>query len=224
MPGHAQRSTGRAPSPVGGNRASEARKAHGRQDQQARAAARRSRDRFPRGSCHHVPGSGASDTGSDTPSAAAVERVLRARRHGVAGAQARRLRARSTPAQRMASRRRRRTFRWAIRWAKPSRIGPYQTVATGSPSLGYVEYMQAFSRSMPPRTPCFTRERSQVRNPPRPSETCNRSVAGSRERGERIATGVGGEQFGEEVEQRAVLLAAGRGGGERALGESLAIV
>ena len=59
--------------------------------------------------------------------------------------------------------------RWAIRWAKRSRIGPYQARRHAPASLRYVACLQAFSRSMLPRTPCFTRERSQVRNPPRPS-------------------------------------------------------
>ena len=54
------------------------------QDRQARAsppAAGRPRDQVPRGTCNRAPGSDASSTRNDTPSAAAVEHVLRARRH-----------------------------------------------------------------------------------------------------------------------------------------------
>jgi hypothetical protein len=50
----------------------------------------------------------------------------------------------------------------------------------------------------------------------------NRSVLGSGERGEGIAAVVGGQQFGQVCEERSVLLAAGRGGGEGAFGEPLA--
>jgi hypothetical protein len=56
----------------------------GRQDRRARvspAPAGRPRDRMPRRTCDHGPGSDASSTGDDTPSATAVERVLWARRH-----------------------------------------------------------------------------------------------------------------------------------------------
>jgi hypothetical protein len=59
----------------------------GRQDRQARAsprAAGRPRDRAPRGVCDHAPGSDASSTRNDTPSAAAVERALWARSRGEA--------------------------------------------------------------------------------------------------------------------------------------------
>ena len=46
----------------------------------------------------------------------------------------------------------------------------------------------------------------------------------SGERGEGVAAGVGGEQFGQVVEQRALLLAASGGGGEGALSEPFAVV
>ncbi len=56
-------------------------------------------------------------------------------------------------------------------------------------------------------------------------QTGNRSVPGaSGEGGEWIAAAVGDEQFAEIGEQRAVLLAAGGGGRQRAFGESLAVV
>jgi hypothetical protein len=66
----------------------------------------------------------------------------------------------------------RRSRRWAIRWAKPGRIGPYRAHHHSPASLPDIAYLQVLSGSTPPRTPCFTRERSQVRHPPRPSETC----------------------------------------------------
>jgi hypothetical protein len=59
--------------------------------------------------------------------------------------------------------------RWAIRWAKPGRIGPYRAHHHSPATLPDIAYLQVLSGSTPPRTPCFTRERSQVRNPPRPS-------------------------------------------------------
>jgi len=59
--------------------------------------------------------------------------------------------------------------RRAIRWAKPRRIGPYRAQHHSPATLPDTAYLQVFSGSTPPRTPCFTRERSQVRNPPRPS-------------------------------------------------------
>jgi hypothetical protein len=83
--------------------------------------------------------------------------------------QAHRLRARSSPAQRSASRCRGGAGRWAIHWAKPCRIGPYQSqrrVLSGATDWAN---LQVFRRLGASRTPCFTRERSQVRNPPRPS-------------------------------------------------------
>jgi hypothetical protein len=42
--------------------------------------------------------------------------------------------------------------------------------------------------------------------------------------GKGVAAAVGGEQFGQVVEQRALLLAAGGCGGEGALGEPFAVV
>jgi hypothetical protein len=61
--------------------------------------------------------------------------------------------------------------RWAIRRAEPCRIGPYraQRRARSGPTV-WVD-LQAFRRLKAPRTPCFTRERSLVRNQPRPSKT-----------------------------------------------------
>ena len=41
---------------------------------------------------------------------------------------------------------------------------------------------------------------------------------------ERVAAAVSGQQFGQELEERAVLLATGRGDGERALGEPLTVI
>jgi hypothetical protein len=58
--------------------------------------------------------------------------------------------------------------RWAIRWAKPSRIGPYQARRRALTGANIWSVLQVFHRLEAPRTPCFTRERSQVRNPPRP--------------------------------------------------------
>jgi hypothetical protein len=62
------------------------------------------------------------------------------------------------------------TRRWAIRWAKPSRIGRYQAQRRARSCATVCLDLQAFRRLKAPRTPCFTRERSQVRNPPRPSQ------------------------------------------------------
>jgi hypothetical protein len=86
------------------------------------------------------------------------------------GSQARRSRPRSSPAQRVAARCRGGAGRWAIRWAKPSRIGRYHAQHRALAGLTIWPDLQVFRRSNGPRTPCFTRERSQVRNPPRPSE------------------------------------------------------
>jgi hypothetical protein len=66
--------------------------------------------------------------------------------------------------------------RWAIRWAKPCRIGPYQAQRRARTGASIWSDLQVFRRVKGPRTPCFTRERSQVRNPPRPS----RKAANSR--------------------------------------------
>ena len=61
--------------------------------------------------------------------------------------------------------------RWAIRWAKPGRIGPYRAHLHTPATLPTLQYLQVFSTSMPPQTPCFTRERSPVRTQPRPSSS-----------------------------------------------------
>jgi hypothetical protein len=58
--------------------------------------------------------------------------------------------------------------RWAIRWAKPSRVGPYQAQRRAFSRVTVWPDLQAFRGLGTPRTPCFTRERSQVRTPPRP--------------------------------------------------------
>ena len=81
---------------------------------------------------------------------------------------AHRLRPRSSPGQRSASRYRGRGGRWVIRWAEPCRIGPYQARPRAFCGATVWADLQAFRRLDAPRTPCFTRERSQVRNPPRP--------------------------------------------------------
>ena len=47
---------------------------------------------------------------------------------------------------------------------------------------------------------------------------------GSGERGERIAAVVGGNQLGQELEQGAALLSAGRGCGQGGFGEPLAVI
>jgi hypothetical protein len=83
--------------------------------------------------------------------------------------QAHRLRARSSPAQCSASRCGGGAGRWAIRWATPCRIGPYQAQRRAPTVATVLAGLQAFRGLSAPRTPCFTRERSQVRNPPRPS-------------------------------------------------------
>jgi hypothetical protein len=59
--------------------------------------------------------------------------------------------------------------RWAIRWAKPCRIGPYQDQRLALTGLTIWPDLQVFHRPEGPRTPCFTRERTLVRNQPRPS-------------------------------------------------------
>jgi hypothetical protein len=82
---------------------------------------------------------------------------------------AHRLRARSSPAQRSASRCRSGGGRWAIRWAKPSGIGPNQAQRWAHMVATCLADLQAFRGLRAQRTPCFTRERSLVRNQPRPS-------------------------------------------------------
>jgi hypothetical protein len=67
--------------------------------------------------------------------------------------------------------------RWAIRWAKPCRIGPYQAQRRAPNRATVWADLQAFRRLKAPRTPCFTRERTVVRNHPRPSKT--QSFAGT---------------------------------------------
>jgi hypothetical protein len=59
--------------------------------------------------------------------------------------------------------------RWVIRWAKPGRIGPYEAQPRAFLGATVCSDLQAFRCSEAPRTPRFTRERSQVRNPPRSS-------------------------------------------------------
>jgi hypothetical protein len=63
--------------------------------------------------------------------------------------------------------------RWAIRWAKPCRIGPYQAQRRARTGASIWSDLQVFRRVKGPRTPCFTRERTLVRNQPRPSERCS---------------------------------------------------
>jgi hypothetical protein len=60
--------------------------------------------------------------------------------------------------------------RWAIRWARPSRIRPYRAASHATATRWDTGYLQVFSAGMPLRTPCFTRERTLVRNQPRPSK------------------------------------------------------
>jgi hypothetical protein len=83
--------------------------------------------------------------------------------------QAHGLRARTSPAQRRPLRCRGGAGRWAIRWATPRRIGPYQAQCRALSGTADWADLQVFRCLEAPRTPCFTRERSQVRNPPRPS-------------------------------------------------------
>jgi len=84
--------------------------------------------------------------------------------------QVQRLRARPSPAQRSACRCRGGAGRWAIRWVAPCRIGPYQAQRRALTGATVWSALQVFRRLGALRTPCFTRERSQVRNPPRPSK------------------------------------------------------
>jgi hypothetical protein len=86
------------------------------------------------------------------------------------GPEAHRLRARSSPARRSASRCRGGAGRWAIRWAKPCRIGPYQAQRRALTCATVWSNLQVFRGLGAPLTPCFTRERTLVRNQPRPSE------------------------------------------------------
>jgi hypothetical protein len=65
------------------------------------------------------------------------------------------------------------TRRWAIRWAKPRRIGPYQAQRGAPVGATIWPDLQAFLCLKTQRTPCFTRERTLVRNQPRPSERCS---------------------------------------------------
>jgi hypothetical protein len=83
--------------------------------------------------------------------------------------QAHPLRARSSPAHRSASRCRGGAGRWAIRWAKPCRIGPHQAQRRALTDATIWADLQAIRGLDAPRTPCFTRERTLVRNQPRPS-------------------------------------------------------
>jgi hypothetical protein len=61
-----------------------------------------------------------------------------------------------------------RASRWVIRWAEPGRTGPYQAQRRARAGATVWQDLQAFRQLEAPETPCFTRERSQVRNPPRP--------------------------------------------------------
>jgi hypothetical protein len=80
------------------------------------------------------------------------------------------LRTRSSRAQRSFSRCRGGAGRWAIRWAKPFRIGPYQAQRRASTVATSWADLQVFLCLKRQRTPCFTRERTLVRNQPRPSK------------------------------------------------------
>jgi hypothetical protein len=62
------------------------------------------------------------------------------------------------------------SHRWAIRWAKPCRIGQYQAERRARSRASIWRDLQVFRPLEAPRTPCFTRERPVVRNHPRPSE------------------------------------------------------
>jgi hypothetical protein len=62
-----------------------------------------------------------------------------------------------------------RSRRWAIRWAKRRRIGPYQAHRESPTGAASCLDLQAFRCRERQRTPCFTRERTVVRNHPRPS-------------------------------------------------------
>jgi hypothetical protein len=59
--------------------------------------------------------------------------------------------------------------RWAIRWATPGPTRPYQAEREAPISTPICACLQGVVGLNGQRTPCFTRERSQVRNPPRPS-------------------------------------------------------
>ena len=67
--------------------------------------------------------------------------------------------------------------RWAIRWAEPSRIGPYQAQRRARTGGNVPADLQVFLRLRRPRMPCFTRERSLVRTQPRPSSKGAAAVA-----------------------------------------------
>jgi hypothetical protein len=63
--------------------------------------------------------------------------------------------------------------RWAIRWAKLCRIGPYQAQRRAPTVATIWADLQVFRDPIAPQTPCFTRERPVVRNHPRPSKGCD---------------------------------------------------
>jgi hypothetical protein len=84
--------------------------------------------------------------------------------------QAHGLRARTSPAQRRPLRCRGGAGRWAIRWATPRRIGPYQAQCRALSGTADCADLQVFRCLEAPRTPRFTRERTLVRNQPRPSK------------------------------------------------------
>ena len=60
--------------------------------------------------------------------------------------------------------------RCPIRWAKPTRMEPYRVLCRWSPPRAVSWHFRAIRSAHAPAHPRFTRERSQVRNPPRPSE------------------------------------------------------
>jgi hypothetical protein len=136
----------------------------------SRPATERPRDRAPRGVCDHAPDvthqAPATTRRPPLPSSAPSEHGDNSRHDP----HAYRLRARSSPAERSASRCRGVTDRWAIRWAEPCRIRLYQGQRRTLAFAMVCVDLQVFRRLDAPRTRCFTRERSQVRNPPRPCE------------------------------------------------------
>jgi hypothetical protein len=75
----------------------------------------------------------------------------------------------SSPARRIASRCRGGAGRWAIRWAEPRRIGPYQVRPRTLLTSPVYADVQVFPGLKARRTSCFARERTVVRNHPRPS-------------------------------------------------------
>jgi hypothetical protein len=134
----------------------------------------------------NAPSSDASNTRDDTRRRLPLSTSSRHGDDARHDPQAHRLRARSSPARRSASRWRGGAGRWAIHWAKPRRTGPYQPQRRALTVGAICADLQAFRGLRGPRTPCFTRERTLVRNQPRPSERC--SFAGTFVRRRRPAT------------------------------------